>query len=131
MDDANISREQIEFAGLQRVNYSKLPWEEKLTIIWAWYWRTVVIGLGIGFMTFFAIGILVALFAGVGTTIDKPILTFIVLVMVAAMGIGSWHPLINWIITSKIGDYRIVICRRRMDDTITLVPPQEPRIGAF
>ncbi len=90
-----------------------------------------MIGIGIGLVTVFIIGMLIAMFTVVGVAVNKPILTLAMLIIAIAMGIGSWHPLINWIINSKIGDYRIIICQRRKDDTITLATPMEPKIVVF
>jgi Sec-independent protein secretion pathway component TatC len=131
MEHSDISREQIEFAGLQRVNYSKLPWEEKMTIIWGWFWRMFMVTLGTGAVAGFVLTIFIAILVTATNGLDPSVYSLILFILGAVLGIFTTHPLISWILSSRIGGYRIVLCRKRVDDQIELESPSDIRKVAF
>ncbi len=131
MDSPEISREQIEFAGLQRVNYSKLPWEEKATILWGWLWRHMLVSLSTGM----AIGLFFSLALGLLTMIagnvNPSILFIFIFILALPLTFVATHPLLNWLFSSRIGDYRILLCKKRENEDITIGEPQERKIVGF
>ena len=131
MDEQNITPEAIEFAGLHKVSYQKLPWEEKVTIMWGWFWRSVVVTIG----TATAVGIFLALsmafFKMLNSDVSPAILAFVGLVMGLAMTIVTIHPLIAWLLSTRIGRYRLLLCETRHDQSITIERPGERKIVAL
>lgn len=131
MDGTSLTPEQIEFAGLQRVSYAKLPWEEKLTIMWGWLWRNMLVSFATGAAFGIAATVMIGILRAVAGTLDPSILSIMLLVLLIPLSVASVHPLIGWILSSRIGDYRIILCKRRDTDDITISEPRERKIVAF
>jgi hypothetical protein len=131
MNGHDISREEIEFAGLQRVTYSKLPWEEQLTVIWGWCWRTIIVGIGAGTLASFCSVILLAIISRAAGNLEPRALAVVLLAVAFPLWMLTVHPLIRWLLTSRIGDYRLVLCKRRADDQITLSSDEPPQTAAL
>ena len=131
MDGSDISREEIEFAGLQRVNYSKLPREEKLTIMWSWFLRTFLVTFGCsGILGLFYFTVIMIISIA-RVDLDPRVLGTIFLVLSLPLGLLTVHPLIHWMLSSRIGNYRILLCKKRENEDITLGEQEERRTVAF
>ncbi len=119
MDPASTSANH-DFIGLQRINWSRLPWEERLTVMWGWFWRTYAANLGVWAGATAVLGIIniaIAEFAGPLSGIAS---TFITLLFILTFGLLATQPLIIWLLSSRIGEYSIILCKRA-----TRPPPQE------
>ena len=128
MNSENITPEAIEFAGLQRVNYSKLPWEEKLTIVWGWVWRSLLVAMGTGMIAWLVIIVSVLAFNAISPGLNPFALMVFVWILGLGLGLVSTHPLVQWILNSRIGTYRILLCKYRNSDDITLDPGRERKV---
>ena len=103
--------EQTEFAGLQPVSYSKLPWVEKLKIVWGWFWRCTLMGV----ILIGAATMLLTLSKGPTGDLDPRATVVIFLILAIPFGMFTTNSLIHWILTSRIGRYRIIVCEKRED----------------
>jgi hypothetical protein len=130
MDNPVITPEQIEFAGLKRVNYAKLPWEEKVTVMWSWLWRQMVVSAVTGTAAGFLLLLLTSLIMMIGGRDLAPgAIMAVFLLITLPVSFLTVHPLIGWLLSSRLGAYRIILCRRRAeDDTVTLSDPPERRM---
>jgi hypothetical protein len=131
MNEVTITPEQIEFAGLQRINYSKLPWEEKLTIMWGWFWRTMLVSAGTGTFVGIFLSLATTLILTAAGNLDPRVYLVIFVLLAVPIGVMTTHPLIHWVLSSRIGSYRIVLCKKRDDEGLTLANDQERKIVAF
>jgi hypothetical protein len=131
MNEVSITPEQIEFAGLQRINYSKLPWEEKLTIMWGWFWRTMLVSAGTGTFVGIFLSLATTLILTAAGNLDPRVYLVIFVLLAVPTGVMTTHPLIHWVLSSRIGSYRIVLCKKRDDEGLTLANDQERKIVAF
>jgi hypothetical protein len=131
MNEVSITPEQIEFAGLQRINYSKLPWEEKLTIMWGWFWRTMLVSAGTGTFVGIFLSLATTLILTAAGNLDPRVYLVIFVLLAVPIGVMTTHPLIHWVLSSRIGSYRIVLCKKRDDEGLTLANDQERKIVAF
>jgi hypothetical protein len=131
MDNQSLPPEAIEFAGLQRMNYQRLPWEEKLTIMWSWFWRSLIVTLGTSMIAGFVLGFFIVLATFLQKNLNPSAIMFVGFVLGGGVSMATIHPLIGWITSSRIGQYRIIICRTRTDESITPANPEPDRIIAF
>lgn len=94
------------------IKYSELPWEEKATLMWSWYWRAFIIGvLTIWSSNFF--GSLFFIYVEkVAGGLDPLVLQALSFIVAAIVGYLGTHPLIQLVTRSNIGSYRIVIVRK-------------------
>ena len=129
MTETNISTGQTEFAGLQPVSYSKLPWVEKLKIVWGWFWRSTLMVI----VMIIAAPIMLTVSKGnvsAGTgELDPRITLVIFLVLAIPFCMLTTNSLIHWILSSRIGKYRIIICKKRDDREAKADLAQERGIG--
>lgn len=112
-----------EFYGLQRISYSSLPWEEKFTVMWGWFWKTYVVYVGVWAMAGTALSAGIAAITEMTGPINTVASAVINLILAAIIGFFATQPLIMLIVNSKIGNYRIILCK-------VGVPDETPNQGA-
>jgi hypothetical protein len=98
-----------------------------MTIVWGWFWRMLLIALGTGGVAGTIFSIVIGVLVKVAGGVDPSVFTYIVFVFWAVLGMFTTHPLIRWLLSSRVGGYKIVLCRRREDDQIVLDAPETLR----
>jgi DNA-directed RNA polymerase subunit RPC12/RpoP len=112
-EEINLPPELAE--GIFRpIKYSQLPWEEKATLMWSWYWRTFIISLFVVWSAGFVGGIVGVLIAKVMGQLDALPLTTIGYIIGSIIGFFGTHPIIKVLTRSRIGDYQITILKRHI-----------------
>ncbi len=99
--------------------------------MWGWFWRGIVVTIATGGVVGLFMTIVGTIIAIISPGIAPTVLTIIFLIFSIPIGIITIHPLIHWILVSKISGYRILLCRKRDNEDITIEVTQERKIVAL
>jgi hypothetical protein len=125
MDNLDASAGSADHLRLQtlseRVSFKNLTFEERLPLVWGWWWRQMLVGVLatiVALVPFVAIGIIVGIVAGLkggdaqqavqSVTSQLQIAGFIV---GAVAGFLSFFSIIRWLTTVRIGSFELHIIR--------------------
>jgi len=96
------------------IKYSDLPWEEKATLMWSWYWRAFIIGVLTIWLSNFFGGLFFMYIKKLVGDMDPLVFQAIAFIVAAMIGYLGTHALIQLITGSKVGNYQIIILRKTL-----------------
>ncbi len=103
---------ELQEAIFRPIKYELLPWEEKATIMWSWFWRTCIIGVCILVSVGFLGGMFGILITSLVGPLDISTSRVVGFVLGIVISFFATHPIIRLLTASRIGDYQIIILKR-------------------
>jgi len=116
MDDVSISPES--FPGyFKPIKYGSLPWEEKATLMWSWFWRTMLIAIVVIQVAFKIASLVYDAVTLTRGELGDTVVSAFALIVGSVIGYMGTHPLIKYLTKDKMGEYKIVILKKQPSDS--------------
>jgi len=94
------------------IQWERLPWEEKTTIMWSVFWRVMVVGWVVAAAAYRTLAFVFSIMQIASDAVDPFLSVLFLTIVIMLYGFLAIGPLIRWITSASIGDYRIAVLKR-------------------